>query len=290
MRQETLTGYITNFIAHIPDETLQAAIKDSFIESAESVRAIDRCFHLLPTSRWPRNILAQFFSSWKASHLKMLAIYGLTCRLQRRALSMEGAHRQQLLMAAALNAETSYEDLGLDYDGQTHAELYDDFAAAFVGDEGWQADKFLLPEARRFKRWVYRNMVVEDLSVGLLTNIFSEIYNHGEYSLALSAFSAYSDRHCAFSPAEKERALLYVNAHVEGETEVAHFLVVVKALGQYQQVFGISTNYEQAKNLFKEYLRQLGTILGLLANSMREQEHGATAGTIASIGSAGTFL
>lgn len=275
MRQETFTGYISEVVSHIPDKNLQAAITDSFIESAGSVHAIDRCFHLLPTARWSKHILAQFFYSWKASHLKMLAIYGLSCRLQRLAMSMDDPNRQQLFIAAALNAETSYEDLGLDYNGHTHAELYDDFAGAFLGDEIWQADKFLLPEAQKFKRWIYQNMVVDDIAVGLLTNIFSEIYNHGEYSLALSAFSAYIDKHYSFSPTEKERALLYVNAHVEDQTEVNHFLVVVKALNHYNHVFGISTDYERANKVFKEYLGQLGTIMGSLTNLMREQGNGA---------------
>ncbi len=276
MRQEPFTRHIASVINHIPDKNLRTALTDSFKESVEAVKKIERCFHLLPSARWSQNLLARFFHSWKASHLKMLAIYGLSCRLQRLALSTAGMDQQHpLLIAAALNAETSYEDLGLDYKGETHAELYDDFAGTFVEHDLWQSDKFVLPDALEFKRWIYQNMVVNDIRIGLLTNIFSEIYNHGEYSLALSAFSDYIDRHYQFSVDKKRKALLYISAHVEDETEVSHFLVVVKALDYYNKVTGIPTDYEQAKKLFKEYLSRLGNIMGTLADLMKEQGNGA---------------
>lgn len=276
MRQEPFTRHIASVIDHIPDENLRTALTDSFKESVEAVKKIERCFHLLPSARWSKNLLARFFHSWKASHLKMLAIYGLSCRLQRLALSTTGMDQQHsLLIAAALNAETSYEDLGLDYKGQTHAELYDDFAETFVDHDLWQSDKFVLSEALEFKRWIYQNMVVNDIRIGLLTNMFSEIYNHGEYSLALCAFSDYIDRHYQFSADKKREALLYISAHVEDETEVNHFLVVVKALDYYNKVTGITTDYEQAKKLFKEYLSRLGDIMGTLADLMKEQRNGA---------------
>lgn len=284
MRRETFADHVDNIIGHVPDENLRTALMDSFTESVESVSKIEHCFDLLPTMRWPENFLVRFFHSWKASHLKMLAIYGLSCRLQRLALAAEGSDQQQLLLAAALNAETSYEDLGLDYQGYTHAELYDDFARAFLGDLWGSSDEAVLPAAREFKSWIYQNMVVNDIQLGLLTNIFSEIYNHGEYSLALSAFSGYIDRHCAFTPEKKKQALLYVSAHVEDETEVNHFLVVVKALDRYNTVTGISTNYGQAKQLFKEYLSRLGNITGALADLMKGQSNGtkSAAGVYAS--------
>jgi hypothetical protein len=275
VRQATFEDYTADFIGHIPDKNLRTALADSFAESEGSLKQIERCFQLLPTCRWPQALLSQFFHSWKASHLKMLAIYGLSCRLQRLALSTEGPAQHQLLIAAALNAETSHEDLGLDYNGETHAELYDDFARAFLGTAWGRSEETVLPEALEFKRWIYQNMVVKDVRLGLLTNIFSEIYNHGEYSLALPAFSSYIDRYCHFSPEERKAALLYVNVHVEGETEVSHFLVVVRALDCYNKVQGGDTDYEQAKNLFKEYLGRLGTVMGALAGLMKEQGNGA---------------
>ena len=56
---------------------------------------------------------------------------------------------------------------GLDFDGHTHAELYEDFAEALTGGDLWQLRKYRLPEAQRFSHWVYRNMVVEAIPDGL---------------------------------------------------------------------------------------------------------------------------
>ena len=97
----------------------------------------------------------------------MLGIYGLSCRIQRLALTRDavddGEAREQLWMAAARNAETSYEDLGLDYDGVTHAALYDDMARSFVPSDAWLMEENGLPAALEFKRWVYERMIVDDI-------------------------------------------------------------------------------------------------------------------------------
>jgi len=253
----------------VPNLCLRQALVQGVEEASEAVVKIENFFALLPTHRCSAQFLATFFNSWKATHLKMLAIYGLSCRLQRLALTSSNPQvREQLLVAGALNAETSYEDLGLDYDGQTHAELYNCLACKFVEDQPWQLENFCLPKARDFKRWIYRNMVVRDIPVGLITNMFSEIYNHGEYTIALSAFSNLVDRHYLFSDAEKEQALTYINAHVADETEVDHFLVVVKALDAYSQATSTSIDYEFAQNLFVEYLTRLGGVMDELSNQM----------------------
>ena len=105
----------------VPDRRLREALGRSFSRAAASVEAIEGCFELLPAKRWSDEMLSTFFHSWKATHLKMLGIYGLSCRIQRLALTQTGEAREQLWMAAARNAETSHEDLGLDYDGVTHA-------------------------------------------------------------------------------------------------------------------------------------------------------------------------
>lgn len=256
----------------LADEKLKDALIQSFTESANSVEKIELCFSSLPEKRWADETLATFFHCWKASHLKMLAIYGLSCRLQRLALSSEGNKREQLFISAARNAATSYEDLGLDYDGETHADLYDRFASAFLKNSFWQIESYGLPQALEFKQWIYRNMVVSDITTGLLTNIFSEIYNHSEYSLALKAFSQLVDDHYSFSPEEKSRALLYISVHVEDETEVDHFLVVAEALNHYRDAIECEIDYDQAKSLFKEYLSRLGSVMESLARMMQAQD------------------
>ncbi|KAF3884445.1 MULTISPECIES: hypothetical protein [Nostocales] len=76
----------------------------------------------------------------------------------------------------AFNPETSYEDLWLDYEGVTHAKLYEDLVGSFLGNSPWQFNEYCLPQTSDFQKWIYHNMVVDDIYKGLLTNIFSEIY------------------------------------------------------------------------------------------------------------------
>jgi hypothetical protein len=269
---QSLTATAARVADRVPDRRLREALGKGFSRAAASVEQIERCFELLPAKRWSDDLLSTFLHSWKATHLKMLAIYGLSCRIQRLALVETGEAREQLWLAAARNAETSHEDLGLDYDGVTHAALYDDLARSFVPGDAWQMETCGVPAALEFKRWVYGKMVVDDVTAGLLTNMFSEIYNHAEYTLALDAFTELVDRHYHFTPAEKERALCYIRAHVGDETEMKHFLVVVEALDRYNRARGLVLDYERADALFTEYLERLGEVMReLRLRMMRER-------------------
>lgn len=274
----TLAHHVTPVIALVTDERLRTALTASFARSGEAVNAIETCFATIAEGPWSPNTIATFLHSWKASHLKMLAIYGLSCRIQRLAVVAEGEVRDDLFMAAARNADTSHEDLGLDFDGETHAELFDEFATAFHGSSDWQAERYGVEPALTFKRWIYRNMVVEDIPRALLTNMFSEIYNHAEYSIALPAFGELADRCYDFSPEQRERALTYIGAHVENETEVDHFMVVVEALTRYNRATGGSIDYAAAEDLFTEYLQRLGAIMQTLTSLMNSERNHVTSG------------
>jgi hypothetical protein len=274
--------YIDRIADLLSDRELRLVLKESLVSSQSSLDKIERCFSLLPSCRWSSEQLAQFLNSWKATHLKMLAIYGLSCRLQRRAMNAESdsASRAQLMLASAHNAETSYEDLGLDFGGETHAQLYNDFAEQLLGDFPWSQEKYCIPEAREFRGWIYQNMVVSDISIGLFTNMFSEIYNHAEYSIALSAFSEYMDRHYALPTANREKALQYIYAHVAAETEVDHFLVVVKALNAYCAATQSSIDYQQARQVFEEYLSRIGQVMESLTTAMEREKNAAATPSI----------
>ena len=259
----------------VPDQRLREVLQGSFSRAADSVEKVEQCFALLPAQRWSEELMSIFLHSWKATHLKMLGIYGLSCRIQRLALADEGEAREHLWMAAARNAETSYEDLGLDYDGVTHASLYDDMARSFVASDAWLMEENGLPAALEFKRWVYERMVVDDIPMGLLTNMFSEIYNHAEYSLALRAFTDYVESHYDFDEAERGRALTYIGAHVGDDTEMKHFLVVVDALNRYNLARGLEIDYERAQSLFTEYLERLGVVMAEMRLRMVSEQQGA---------------
>src|SRR5262249_24952975 len=253
----------------IPQQDLRGALRRAFVEESESVKAIEECFELLPNGQWSRDLLRTVAGSWKATHLKMLAIYGLSCRLQRMALNAESAQRDALHAASTHNAGTSYEDLGLDFDAHTHSELYDELAEALVGDDSWQLRQYRVPEADQFSRWVYRNMVVEDIADGLLTNMFSEIYNHAEYPLAFPAFESYLAPHSTVRAPDRQKALTYIAAHVEAEVEADHFPLVVEALQRYLEAAGRQLDAAQAERVFRTYLRRLAPVMRSLTQQMR---------------------
>jgi|SRR5581483_6750903 len=271
-----LLTFVDPVIDHVPQAELRDSLHRSFKGEAESVAAFENFFALLPRAAWSRDLLSTVVGSWKATHLKMLAIYGLSCRLNRLAAAEPG-RSAALYLAAARNAETSYEDLGLDYDGHTHTELYESFADALIGDDSWQLGRYRHPLAQQFSRWVYRNMVVEDIEVGLYTNMFSEIYNHGEYSLASGAFDEYLRRHTDLSADQRKAALTYIQAHVEDATEEHHFLVVVDALEHYREAAGRRFDAAQAEGVFRGYLRRLAPVMRALAEAMREEQSRAGA-------------
>jgi hypothetical protein len=264
----SLTSIVDPVISLVPQAELRDTLRRAFSQEQAAVENIEEFFRMLPSAAWSRDLLCTFAGSWKATHLKMLAIYGLSCRLQRAAEGVEELDRSNLYLAAARNAATSYEDLGLDFDGHTHAELYDDFAEALTGGDLWTLRKYRLPEAHLFSQWCYRNMVVEPIPAGLLTNMFSEIYNHGEYSIALPAAGAYFHQHTRLTAQERGKAITYIAAHVEDDTEADHFLVVVEALDRYLAASKTQFDAERASSVFRGYLRNLAPVMQKLTEMM----------------------
>jgi hypothetical protein len=264
----TLMSVIEPVIGLVTDKKLQNALQQAFDENVENLNHIEGFFHIIPLQNLNMTKLSFIFNSWKATHLKMLAIYGLSCRLQRMAVKESGEVRLKLLLAGSLNAETSYEDLGLDFDAETHADLYNQFAAGFLSDDAWIVQSYTVKEASDFKNWVYRNMVVGDIQTALFTNMFSEIYNHGEYSVAREAFAEYLDKYSNHSPEKKKAILTYIEAHIEDDTEKEHFLVVVKALNNYVEATNQSIDYDLAKQIFSEYLQRLSKAMKAIKNQI----------------------
>jgi hypothetical protein len=267
----SLASIVDPVISLVPRAELRDTLRRAFSLERAAVESIEEFFGMLPSAAWSRDLLCTFAGSWKATHLKMLGIYGLSCRLQRTAQGAEDLDQSNLYLAAARNAATSYEDLGLDFDGHTHAELYDDFAEALTGGDLWTLRKYRLPEAHRFSQWCYRNMVVEPVPDGLLTNMFSEIYNHGEYSIALPAAGAYFQQHTRLTEQERRAAITYIAAHVEDDTEADHFLVVVEALDRYLAATKAQFDAERAGSVFRAYLKNLAPVMQKLTSMTRAE-------------------
>lgn len=265
---KTLRGIIDPIVEQLDTPIIGEALTAALDTAAPALARIEAFFDALPKLGHDPQALADFFNGWKATHLKMLAIYGLTCRLHRLAAAEKGGPRDALFVAAHCTALTSHEDLGLDYDGHTHEAMYLDCVAALLDGDAWRHDRHALPEAVAFKTWVYRNMVVEPIPVGLLCNLFSEIYNHAEYSLAEVAVSGLLDRLEITDEARRHHALAYIQAHLEDDTELDHFRVMLTAIERYGAATGERPTVAQAEALFVGYLERLGDVFGALHRRM----------------------
>jgi hypothetical protein len=168
--------------------------------------------------------------------------------------------------------------------------LYDHFASGLIGDDQWLLPFYRNPEALRFSQWVYRNMVVEDIAVGLLTNVFSEIYNHAEYHLALEAFRNYLTNMTDIPKPRHESLLDYIRVHVEDNTEADHFLLVSRSLTEYLDATGEQLNFVVAEKLFRAYLQRVGAVMQALAGDMLSEHRRYTAAGQSSIGVVTTSL
>ena len=118
IEQQTLVSFIEPALEHVEDKQLRAALQQALANQEPALQTIERFFEKIGSQNWTETSFKLIFNGWKETHLKMLAIYGLSCRMQRMGLESDVTKEQQhlLFLAAAKNAETSYEDLGLDFD------------------------------------------------------------------------------------------------------------------------------------------------------------------------------
>jgi hypothetical protein len=253
----------------VPDAALRAALWRSFRAHRDELSTIVRTFRRFGERRWPVAVRRTFMRSWHDTHLKMLPIYGLTCRLQKLGLAGDEAARTGFFLAAARNAATSYEDLNLEAEfPYTHSQLFDFLANAVCEGDEWRLDRHCVAEAAAFKGWVYRNMVAEPIPVGLYTNMFSEIFNHSEYGEAMEPFERMLEEVFGHSPAESRRLAVYIRCHVDDGVEEAHFRCVLDAFEAYAAATGRPVDHAAAEPVFDAYLDGMGAVMRRLEQIM----------------------
>lgn len=262
----TISATTSPVVNAVSDAGLRDALWSALRAAEAELAQVEACFQRFAEQDWPAEQRRLFMKSWHHTHLKMLPIYGLSCRLHKRALEAGGEAREHYFMAAALNAETSYEDLAVETpEWRTHSELFDELADAVCGGDEWKLGRYCLPEAEAFRGWLYHNMVMGDIEAGLLSNLFSEIYNHGEYSFALGPFLHLMHSHRGLSEQRARELALYIDCHVMGEVEADHFNCVLRAIEHYHAASGRSWDYAAAERLFTEYLRRVARVFVALS-------------------------
>ena len=271
MTDSVILGMMQPVIDKVEEPGLRKALDVAVNQEVDALHQAERTFHLFSERRHDGAVARTFMKSWHSTHLKMLPIYGLSCRLQKLGMSSDGEQRSDFFTAAAHNAETSYEDLNLEAEyPYTHTELYDQLAETVCGDDGWRQDRYCTSQASDFRKWVYRTMVDDPIETGLFCNLFSEIYNHGEYASAVVPFEQMLKEHYGLSEQQAHELSVYIRCHVDSNVEEAHFNCVINALEHYNKAAGRQTDYAKAESLFRDYLRRSASVMAGLEVALRD--------------------
>ncbi len=242
---KSMLSMMNEVIAMLGEGKLKTALEKTINAKAERLAAVEDVFKRICSQKYLDSTINIFLNGWKATHLKMLPIYGLSCRLN--TLGMEngnGATKLAYLEASAFNAQTSHEDLGLGFDAISHGRLYDDFAFSLTKSDEWKLSKYDTKEANEFSSWVYRSMLLKPIAYGLCINMFSEFYNHAEYAYSYETFKYSMENFYGIHGKEQEDAIRYIDVHNQYETEIHHFMAVVHAIEKYEQASGEEIDFE----------------------------------------------
>lgn len=267
MSRPSIQKLVQPSINQVMDEGLRNALSSAFAKKSGALSQVEQTFARLGESKPDVESMRTFLKSWHSTHLKMLPIYGLSSRMIKKGLATTDENkRAAFYQAAAHNAETSFEDLNIDEEYElTHSELYAQLANTLCEGDEWTLSRYCIPEAEEFKRWIYRNMVYQPIEVGLFTNLLSEIFNHGEYSIALPHFRKLLREGYGYDAKKTEDMTLYIRAHVMDGVEEDHFNSVIKGLYALNQAENSVINEQAAGKLFEEYLERIGGVMNQLS-------------------------
>jgi hypothetical protein len=237
--EKSMLDKMGEVIAMLPPSDIKKTIEQTIMSKADKFARIEAIFRKIGSQKYSSETMSFFLNGWKMTHLKMLPIYGVSCRLN--TLGMEcGDEKKRLsyLESSAFNAQTSHEDLGLGFDAISHGRLYDEFAFSLTKSDEWKLSKYDTQKANDFSQWVYRGMLLNPIPYALCINMISEFYNHAEYAYAYETFNYSMSNFYGMVGKELEDAIRYIDVHNEYETEIHHFMAVINSIEKYEEASG----------------------------------------------------
>ncbi|MBP1680321.1 MAG: hypothetical protein H6Q35_660 [Proteobacteria bacterium] len=253
--KRTMLETMQDVIDLLPPSVIKEAIATTMSSKKESFTAIEAIFRKICSKKYPDKTLSFFLNGWKATHLKMLPIYGLSCRLDTLAFECKNPNQKlDYLEASAFNASTSHEDLGLGFDAISHGRLYDEFAYAMLKSDEWKLSCYDTKEANEFSEWVYRSMLLNAIPYALCINMVSEFYNHAEYAYSYQTFKYSMEKFYDLEGNALEDAIRYIDVHNQYETEIHHFLAVLNAMQKYEDASGEKITKELIVEVINTYV------------------------------------
>ncbi len=237
--QKSMRDTMNDVLKLLPDKELKQTIMQSVEKKIDKFLLIEKAFQKICTQKYPNETMYLFFNGWKSTHLKMLPIYGTSCRLNELGMACDDTDQKiAYLEASAFNAKTSHEDLGMGFNAVSHGQLYNEFAFSMVQSDAWQRSKYSTKEADDFSQWVYKSMLLEPIPYALCINMFSEFYNHAEYAYSYATFKYSIEHFYDIKGQALEDTLRYIDVHNEYETEIHHFMAVLHAIEKYEKASG----------------------------------------------------
>ncbi len=242
----------------LPDSELKQTIIQSVEKKSDKFLLIEEAFKKVCTQKHPNETMNLFFNGWKATHLKMLPIYGTSCRLNELGMACDDKDAKiAYLEASAFNAKTSHEDLGMGFNAISHGQLYNEFAFSMLQSDTWQLSKYSTKEADDFSQWVYKSMLLEPIPYALCINMFSEFYNHAEYAYSYATFKYSIDHFYDIKGQALEDTLRYIDVHNEYETEIHHFMAVLHAIEKYEKASTEKISMEMMEEVITTYIDKI---------------------------------
>ncbi len=264
--KRSMVSMMTEVAAMLPDGAIKTSIETTINAKADNFAVIEEIFTHICSQKFPDDTMSIFLNGWKATHLKMLPIYGLSCRLNILGMEHEDdAIKLSYLQSSAFNAQTSHEDLGLGFDAVSHGKLYDDFAFSLVKSDTWKLSQYDTKEANDFSSWVYRSMLLNPIPYGLCINMFSEFYNHAEYAYSFETFKYAMEHFYGMDAKTLEDAVRYIDVHNQYETEIHHFMAVIHAIEKYEQASDETIGFDIINEVGNAYIDKITVALEAIA-------------------------
>lgn len=254
----------------VEDPEIRAVLLETYEECAPALETIQSCWQTITERKWPTVALCQFFKNWRNPAIGAGSFCALTCRLLKEAdESQPGSQAQQELFLSAIRiAEVSYEDMGLFT--PNHAELYEEMATTFCGNDNWKLQRYTVPEAKQFLDGarVYRERG-PDMTRALMISLAEELYNHGEFTYIAPLFKQWHDRHLEMDQGRRKEHLRFVTEHIGG-TESGHFANMTQGLVRYARAHGIEPDWTALGERNKEYIQGIRDSFEYLVDAMTQ--------------------
>lgn len=242
-------------ISMLPEGDIKMTLERTIKQKADKFIIIQNIFQKIGSQHYSNETMSYFLNGWKMTHLKMLPIYGISCRLNTLAMQSDNMQqRLHYLESSAYNAKTSHEDLGLGFDAISHGRLYDEFSFALVKSDEWKLDKYATPKANDFSQWVYRGMLLNPIPYALCINLISEFYNHAEYAYSYETFKYSMETFYGIKGKALEDAIRYIDVHNEYETEIHHFMAVISAISKYEDAIEAKIDMQTMVEVIVTYI------------------------------------